>query len=351
MKRILFLVNGYGLGNSSRIHGIIQHINKDYIIDMFAYGNSLKYFKQIPRVECMYQGFSMEYGIRDGKINFFSTMGKMFSNLQAIYRNRKSIKDILKSRHYSLIISDSDFSPLFLRKRPKLISINNADTIIKKALQINKRGCYMQFFTEVADYVYNSFVPDLVISPFFQTFKDTHKIRHTSLIVRKEFHRSSDFPQKHHVLVMTGGAGVFNHGVSINHDQNDYDLSVLANEIKLLGNAKRENRTFNTNHLINRSTILVINGGFSSISEALAMAKPMVVIPLKGHMEQKINALWVKENNMGLISSWENLKSAISRVKENYNYFRKNLLDYDHLEGAKQAASLIMKELESDIMR
>lgn len=354
MKRILFLVNGYGLGNSSRIHGIIQHINKDYVIDIFAYENSLKYFKQIPRIQHIHQGFSMEYGVKNGKIDFFSTMGKMFGNLRVMYKNRQHIKKILKSQRYNLIVSDSDFSTLFLQKRPKLISINNANIILKKALQISKKGCYMQFFTEIADYIYNFFVPDLIICPFFQSFKDTKKIRHTSLIVRKEFHRSrmSSYPPKrHHILVMTGGANVFTRGIFIDWDQDDYDLSVLASEIELSGKAKRENKTFNTSDLIDRSTILVINGGFSSISEALAMAKPMVVIPLKGHIEQKVNALWVKENKMGLISSWDNLKTSIFRVKENYTYFREQLLNYNRLDGAKQAASLIVKELGNDIMR
>lgn len=349
MKRILFLVNGYGLGNSTRIHSIIQHIDKNCEYDIFAYGNSLRYFKQVSGIQNVFQGFSTEYGIKNGEINFLATAGKLFKNFQAIYKSRQLIKDIIKSRHYNLIISDSNFSPVFLKQRPKLISINNANVIIKRALKINKKGCYIQFLTELGDYIYNLLVPDLVISPFFEPCKDTKKILQTSIIVRKEFQHSHQPFKKHHVLVMTGGAEALNQGLSINHNRDDYDLSVLGgDQIKVSGKARKEKKTFNTNHLMKKSTIVVTNGGFSSISEALAMAKPMVIIPLKGHIEQKINALWIQENSLGLMSSWENLEDSILHIKENYTHFKKALLDCGDLNGAQQAAALILKELEND---
>lgn len=140
MKRILFLVNGYGLGNSTRIHGIIQNIPEDYTIDILADGNSLKYFKQVSRVSSLFQGVSVEYGIKKGRIDFWFTLGKIFTNLKAIFKNRNILKKILKLRHYELIVSDSHFSAFFLKNRPKLISINNADVIIKRALKIKKKA-------------------------------------------------------------------------------------------------------------------------------------------------------------------------------------------------------------------
>ncbi len=351
MKRILFLVNGYGLGNSTRIHGIIQHINKDCEIDVFVYGNSLKYFKQISGIQNIFYSLPMEYGLKDGKIAFFATVKKIWTNLKSIYKNREQIKEIIKSHHYSLFVSDSNFSTVFLKNRPKLISINNADVIVKKALKINKKGYYIQLFTELADYLYNLIVPDLVISPYFESHKDTRKIYHVPIIVRKEFHQwESQFLKRHHVLLMTGGAVGFNQGICIRHERDDYDFSVLGNQIQISKNIKKERETFNTSNLMKQATILVINGGFSSISEALAMAKPMLVIPLKGHMEQKVNALWVQDNNFGIISSWQNLENSIIHIKENHTYFKQNLLNYKYKNGAKQAASLILKELKDEVV-
>ena len=348
-KRILFLVNGYGLGNSTRVHAIIQSLGQRYDMDVFAYGNSLKYFQQIHEIQNIFQGSPMEYGIKNGEINFLKTMGKMLKNLQAIYKDRNQIKNILKSRSYALIVSDSNFSPVFLRKRPILISINNSNVILKRASKIKKKGHYIQFLTEWADYLYNSFFPDLIISPFFEICEHTKKIKPTNLIVRKEFQRVPLSVKRHRVLVMTGGAESLNQGLSINHNKDDYDLFVLGgNQIQTSGRARKEPKTFNASHLMNQSTIVVINGGFSSISEALALAKPMIVIPLKGHMEQKINALWIQKNDFGIISSWKNLEDSILYVKKNHGHFKSRLLSYERLHGAEQAASFIIKEIEND---
>lgn len=189
----------------------------------------------------------------------------------------------------------------------------------------------------------------MVISPFFEPLNSRQHIRHTAVIVRREFQRLRFVqPLKHHhVLIMTGGASNLHRDLIVNHYNKDYTLSVLERESRIhtLGQAQKEKKTFDASSLMNQATIVVINGGFSSISEALALAKPMIVVPVKGHMEQKINALWVRTNHFGMISSWEDIKMSIEDMKRKYVYFKRDLLGYNYLQGAKQAASLILKEL------
>ena len=352
MKRVLFLVNGYGLGNSTRIHSIIQRIDQKYQIDIFGYGNSVEYFKQVSRIQNIFQSLPLEYGLKQGKIDTFSTIRKLFSNFKAIYKNRQSLRRVLQSHTYNLIVADSNFSAVFLKNRPKLISINNADRVIKSACKIKKRFYLVSWLIEWADYIYNRIAPDLVISPFFEPYKNKGKFQHTALMVRKEFvtARSHTPPKKHHVLVVPSGASI-NTSVSLNHDKTDYDISVIGNQITISGKIKKHNRVFNTSSLMKSATIVVVNGGLSSISEALAMAKPMIVIPLKGHLEQKINTAWIKERNLGLISSWEKLKEAIHEIIKNYDVFKKHLIGYKYINGAQQAVDFILKEVENETVR
>ena len=351
MKRILFLVNGYGLGNSTRIHSIIQHISPKYEMDLFGYGNSVEYFKQVPQIKNIFQSFPLEYGLINGKIDFFRTVGKLFQNFQAIYKSRQYLKQILQSKNYSLIIADSNFSTLFLKNRPKLISINNADLIIKSSLKIKKRFYLVSFLIETADYIYNKIAPDLVISPFFSVHKNTKKIQHTALMVRKEFLHPTKPPStnKHHILIIPSGARIITPHIA--HDTDDYDMSVIGQGFSTSGKVQKQDKVFNTSFLMKQSTILVVNGGLSSISEALAMKKPMIVIPLKGHLEQKINADWIQKNNLGLSSSWEKLKESINKIIKNYSFFKKHLLDYNYINGAQQAVDLILKEVEDEAVR
>ena len=352
-KRILFLVNGYGLGNSTRIHAVIQQMGGECEMDVFAYGNSLKYFKQVSEVSNVFSGPPLEYGVKNGRIDFFLTLKKIRSNLQSILKSRRQIQDILKARPYRLIVSDSNFSPVFLHRRPKIISVNNADVIVKRAGKLkSKKGYRAQYGTEQADYLYQLSVPDLIISPFFESVADTKKIRHTDLIVRKEFQRveeekGSDRGSGRDILIMTGGADQLNRGLVISHRRNDYELSVLGESVQVSGKARKEEKTFNASRLMGRAAIVIIGGGFSSVSEALALAKPMIVVPLRGHIEQKINALWIEEKGFGVISSYEKLNDAVCHIQENYRHFENRLLNYKRLNGAQQAASLILNEMKN----
>ena len=385
MKRVLFLVNGYGLGNSTRTHSIIQHIDQKYKIDIFGYGNSLEYFKQVPEVQNIFQSFPLEYGLKNGKIDILKTLGKLIQNLKAIYKSREKLKKLLQSQTYQLIIADSNFSTLFLKNRPKLISINNADRIIKSSSKIKKRLYLASWLIEWADFIYNKIAPDKVISPFFEPLAEkTHKkskFKHTELMVRKEFlHQfeletlsgdshfdrnnrkdknpngisitspSLQSPTKHHVLIIPSGAPI-NTKLSLKHEKAEYDISIIGNQITILGEIKKHGKVFNVSHLMKQATIVVVNGGLSSISEALAMKKPMIVIPVKGHLEQKINTDWIQEHNLGLISSWEKLKESILEMITNYDTFKKNLIKYKYINGAKQASDLILKEVENETMR
>ena len=356
MKRILFLVNGYGLGNSTRTHSIIQHIYQKYKIDIFGYGNSIEYFKQIPQVENIFQSLPMEYGLKNGKIDFFRTVRKLIQNFKAIHKSRKKLKKILQSQTYSLIVADSNFSAVFLKNRPPLISINNADRIIKSAVQIKKRFYLASWLIEWADFTYNKIASAKVISPFFEPLHSKEpkktKFTHTALIVRKEFlsRQSSYSPTRHHVLIIPGGADI-NAGCVLKHEKADYDISIIGEQINALGEIKKYHKVFNTSHLMKQATIVVINAGLSSISEALAMKKPMITLPVRGHLEQKINADWIHEHNLGLISSWEKLKETIPKLITSYDFFRKNLLKYKYINGSQQAADLIVREVENETVR
>ena len=55
--------------------------------------------------------------------------------------------------------------------------------------------------------------------------------------------------------------------------------------------------------LLRQANLLVINGGFSAVSEALVLRKPMVVIPVPRHAEQWMNGRTIRHLGVGLIGS------------------------------------------------
>ena len=349
-NKILFLINGYGLGNSTRCHAIIQHLHKDFEIDVFVYGNSLKYFKQVSEVNQIFKGASIEYTLKNGKIKFFTTIK---NSIKSILKNRTYIKQILKSKSYKMIISDSQYSAVFLKNRPYLISINNANRIIKKAWKMKKKNYWSQYFIELLDCIYNQIIPDQVVSPFFDCCKDSSHIKHVPLIIRKEFDvgtiKSDSKKQINRIFIMTSGANNLKQSQVIHFNNKNYKVFALKGS-HIEGDVQKIDKIYNTSHLITESDILVINGGLSSISEVLALKKPMLIIPIKGHIEQKINASWIQKNKMGLISSWDNLEKNIDQIQNNYRHFKESILYFNFINGTQVVSNLIKDKIHNDTL-
>ena len=51
--------------------------------------------------------------------------------------------------------------------------------------------------------------------------------------------------------------------------------------------------------LVEKADLVVVNGGFSAVSESFSMRKPLVVIPVPNHAEQWINARTIEHLGSG----------------------------------------------------
>ena len=54
--------------------------------------------------------------------------------------------------------------------------------------------------------------------------------------------------------------------------------------------------------LLARADALVINAGYSAVSEAFVLRKPVFVVPVPGHAEQFVNACLVKDLGLGFMA-------------------------------------------------
>ena len=80
----------------------------------------------------------------------------------------------------------------------------------------------------------------------------------------------------------------------------------------------------------------------STLSEAIYLKKPILCVPLKGQVEQELNAFYLEEKGFGL--STEKIDSkTIKKFIENLNFYRKNL-EKENL-SKKDNIKKIIKEL------
>jgi uncharacterized protein (TIGR00661 family) len=77
---------------------------------------------------------------------------------------------------------------------------------------------------------------------------------------------------------------------------------------------------------------VIANGGFTLISEALYLKKPILSIPVKKQFEQILNAIYLERLGYGMYSKETN-KENILRFSKNIQKYKKNLNKYNRYDN------------------
>ncbi|MBI4688706.1 MAG: hypothetical protein HY754_00305 [Nitrospirae bacterium] len=169
-KRILFLVNGLGLGNSTRCHAVIQYLkDKGAKIEVITSGNGLWYFQDRSEVDNIHDIEALYYGKKDGKLSVLQTILSLGKLQDTINRNSKKIKKVITEFKPEVAVIDSVYSYTpFKKAGVPIVALNNSDVIYHSYYMFKDRPAAIkpQFYAiELMDYCFHRFIPDRVISP------------------------------------------------------------------------------------------------------------------------------------------------------------------------------------------
>src|SRR5437899_1783214 len=94
--RILFLVNGLGLGNSTRCHAVMQRLLKQGAeIQIVTSENGLWYFESVPGISHLHKVESLYYGVKDGRISIARTVAAVADFAAILRRNTETIASVI----------------------------------------------------------------------------------------------------------------------------------------------------------------------------------------------------------------------------------------------------------------
>lgn len=348
MKKILFFINGLGLGNSTRCHAIIQKLlNHNVKIGAVLSHNSKWYFEQnkIP-VETFYTD-QMNYQIsKNGELQTTKTLLNSFNNYQIFKKNKKINKNSILSFRPDIIVSDSVYLFNLSRKYSiPYIGINNSCLTVFdfkwKSTPNSIKAHY--YFVEKLDFLYHTKYPDLTISCGITQKENLHykNFKQTFPIYREGL-RKKKLSKKKKCLIMFSGSS---------NSGNLMDLSFIKDEIIYINSVKDKRKKksifkkiYNNIDLINDVDYCIINSGYSAISESVMMNKPIISIPISNHAEQWCNAKKIEDEKIGMLSTLKDLESIYSEFIKNYDMYYENLkLKKNHINGANQIADIILK--------
>lgn len=357
-KRVLFLINGLGLGNSTRCHAVMQYLkDKDAEIDVITSGNGVWYLGNQPEVNTLHETEPLYYGKKDGRLSILKTIFSLRDFKQIMEKNAQTVKDVVNKFKPHVAVTDSIYTyrPMKEASVP-IVAINNADVVclLYRRYADKPDSIRLQYhFVELMDYYFHRIIPDMTISPVLDMRLPliSKKFRRVGPLVRKEFdyygNTAMEIRKKAKRVVIMLSGSTFASPVIL---QRSHPVNIdIVGRAAPQNSSSKDNvvyhgKVMNTFPLLKDAELVVVNGGFSAVSEMFYLRKPMIVLPVPNHAEQWINARTIENMNLGMMANEENYEDKITEALSNIEKFQSA---YEKLppatNGAIAAAELICK--------
>ena len=355
MKKILFLVNGLGLGNSIRIYSIIQRLKKEntelYVVTS---GNGKWFYNGLNEIKELFFINEIYYGAKNDKISIINTLKSIIGTVKVIKNNSNKLNTIINKIKPNVIVTDSVYMfPSIKKFGIPIIGVNNSDLTVDYFKKFRNKpnsilGQY--YFIEQLDYFYHKIIPDVIISPCFlsEDIRDNNlrkKIRRVGPIVRLNIKKRTKKKIKRGAIMLSGSN--FGVNVKLKNKKQLYNLDIIGRS-KPQNWQHKEGVIFHGKikdniALLNNIDFCVVNGGYSALSELFWAEVPMIVIPVPNHSEQWTNAKQIVHAGCGILGNEENYEDLITELNKNFEKYETN---YDALKidnhGADNAAKIIL---------
>lgn len=350
--KVLFIINGMGLGNSTRCYAVIQELVEKMEIHVITSGNGLLFFDSLPEITGLYSLNPVSYDFNsEGKIRVLSTLRRSLELRRCNKLNEKIAIKLIEALSPSAVVLDSQyFIRIFLDRRINTLAINSAAFVVWSYLRNFFSETHVHFwFFEFSDFLFHKIFAKNVLVP--ELMVPSHRKEGPALLVRRgvvsklSLQRPSSSKRLRLTIVLSG---------AINQSSLDplnwnlpVDIDVVGRSGTDAPGIRYHGKVFNEELMIN-ADILVVNGGLSSVTEVLALRKPAVVIPLPGHSEQYANAHRLYELGVALIANTANIVEQVQDIISNYEKFlhRCNTVSFT-TDGARKLAEQILKSTQS----
>jgi UDP:flavonoid glycosyltransferase YjiC (YdhE family) len=347
------LVNGLGLGNSTRCHAVIQRLGeRGAEVAIITSGNGQWYFEdrkdagQLHGIEAFY------YASVNGRISIPRTLLSVGDFWRISRRNARVVDTVLDTFKPDVAVIDSVYTVGPMRERGiPVAALNNADVVHVSYRRFKDRpgSIRMQFYAiEEMDYLFHRRKVDLVLSPSLDEALPAPggNVRRIGPIVRRGYASMRATGPVKRVLVMLSGSR-FGTPVALRDASYPFHIDVVGREapkdMVLPPNIVFHGRLRDNAEIVRAADLVLVNGGFSAVSEAFALGKPMVVLPIPNHAEQWVNGRTIEKLGVGFMAREDQIEAAMLRAIERIDELR---AAYGRLppvrDGAAEAADLII---------
>lgn len=335
---ILYGIPGEGMGHATRAKVILEHLTRQHTVRIVSSDRAYKFIHAIyPEQTDEIKGFHI--GFRDGVVSKSKTAALTLQTAsENLMKNIKKYREINRDFQPDLVISDFESFSYYFAKHHNIpiISIDNMQIINRGKLDIQIPE-HEQNNYKVAKAVIKAKLPKCdryLISAFFDAELRKKNTQLVKPIIRKEIVEAQTATEGHIMVYQSsyGKNGILDvlkqlpnetfylYGFNVEEDHGNVKMKKFSEQefISYFASAKA----------------VLANGGYSFISEALYLHKPVCSVPIQNQFEQFVNAAYIEKMGYGKHLSEFNA-DGIKAFLYDLAQYTQNLSNYQHTDNAE----------------
>ena len=316
---IVYTINGEGMGHASRSSVVIDHLlAKGHHIAIFSAGRRpLAYLRERFGNVAEVMGLHMVY--RENKVFRIRTAFRVLANIKEFRKDFATIRRSLVGFRPHAVITDFDFHGKIVATmfHVPIISIDNVQFITQAHFRVLPE--------DFVNYEINYLIAKMMVPHadycFVTTFarakpREGMKPIFVPPLLRQKVLATRP-RQGQHILVYQTSDSYTKLLPILAQSKEQFVVYNAAPTVKARNITAKE---FNEDAFIQdiaTSKAVITSGGFNVITEALYFKKPILSIPIRNFFEQKLNALLLQEEGLGLMVkrlSKVSLQEFINRI-------------------------------------
>jgi uncharacterized protein (TIGR00661 family) len=292
---ILYAIQSYGMGHAMRSKQVIEYLNKKHTIVVASAGKAKEIFDKTQQTVTIAK---LHFHYEKNTVSYAKTTAKVISESRQILQSIQAIRKIIREKKINAVITD--FEPICayaakLEKIP-LIEIDNIKSI---PYLPDKTASWRRAINILTS---NILIPNptkLIITSDFTLVNKPASVEWIPSILRPQITK----------LKTTKGTKILVYQASHTDDEKLITtLNKTPFEYVYFGCQTQEKRgnvfckTFNQDEFLSQmaqAKAIICNGGYTVISEAMYLRKPVLICPIKNQYEQELNGKYVESLQIG----------------------------------------------------
>lgn len=345
MAKILYGIQSEGMGHAIRSRALIDELSKDNEIIVVGSEKVCSYFARSTKVRTSrIQNYCLIY--KNNTVSTFRTLFQNFVNMPWNVSSFFRVASIIRKEKPDIIITDFEHVTAYLGFlfRIPVISVDNEHIFCNTDISFDTEDWLDYMKSRISAKIMIPRADKYVVCSFFFPLVRRKNTRLIGPLLRQKILSLKPRYGSHILVYQTSSSSQTLIPVlkSMRHRFIVYGFDREGTEDNVTFKRFNEGVFFKD---LAHSKAVIMNGGFTLMSEALYLRKPVLSVPVRHQFEQVLNARYLQKLGYGMFTD-DFSKDNISLFVKNLEAFKKNLSHY-RLVGNKQAVKEIERFIDS----